>query len=62
LAEKLLHHYKNTIAGLTLLPSSGGGFEVTLDDHLIFSKAALGRHADPDEIVAAIERREPVTA
>jgi selenoprotein W-related protein len=62
LAEKLLHDYKNTIAELTLLPSSGGRFEVTLDDRLIFSKAALGRNADPDEIAAAVERREPVTA
>jgi hypothetical protein len=30
---------------IALLPSSKGRFEVTLNDELIFSKAALGRHA-----------------
>ena len=35
------------------MPSSGGRFEVTLDGDLIFSKAALKRHAEPGEIEAA---------
>jgi selenoprotein W-related protein len=39
------------IASLTLIPSSKGRFEVLLDDELIFSKAALGRHAAPGEVV-----------
>jgi hypothetical protein len=26
-------------------------FEVTVDDHLVFSKKALGRHAKPGEIL-----------
>ena len=34
-----------------LQPSSGGRFEVTVDDRLVFSKKALGRHARPGEIV-----------
>ena len=34
------------------MPSSKGRFEVTLDGELIFSKAALGRHAEPGEVVA----------
>jgi selenoprotein W-related protein len=34
------------------VPSSKGRFEVTLDGELIFSKAALGRHAEPGEIAA----------
>jgi selenoprotein W-related protein len=33
------------------LPSSGGRFEVKVDDTLIFSKKALGRHAEPGEVV-----------
>jgi selenoprotein W-related protein len=33
-----------------LLPSSKGRFEVILDGDLIFSKAALGRHAQPGEV------------
>ncbi len=40
------------IEGIDLVPSSKGRFEVTLDGELIFSKAALGRHAEPGEVVA----------
>jgi selT/selW/selH-like putative selenoprotein len=39
------------------VPSSKGRFEVTLDGELIFSKAALGRHAEPGEIVALVRDR-----
>jgi selenoprotein W-related protein len=34
------------------VPSSKGRFEVTLDGELVFSKAALGRHAEPGEVAA----------
>jgi len=37
-----------------LIESSGGVFEVRLDDRLIFSKKALGRHAQPGEVAALI--------
>ena len=39
------------------MPSSGGRFEVTLDDELIFSKAALKRHAEPGEIAGIVRDR-----
>jgi selenoprotein W-related protein len=45
------------IASLTLLPSSGGRFEVKADDVLVFSKKALGRHAEEGE-VARLLREE----
>lgn len=45
------------IESLELLPSGKGRFEVTLDDDLIFSKAALGRHAEAGEIVAIVRQR-----
>lgn len=32
------------------MPSSQGRFEVTVDGELLFSKAALGRHAEPGEV------------
>jgi len=41
-------------AEVTLLKSSGGVFEVTVDSTLIFSKKALGRHAEPGEIVRLV--------
>jgi selenoprotein W-related protein len=40
-----------------LVPSSNGRFEVTLDGELIFSKAALGRHAQPGEIAGLVRAR-----
>ena len=45
------------IETIELLPSSKGRFEVTLDDELIFSKSALGRHASPGEIAKAVRDR-----
>ena len=35
------------IASWTLIPSSGGVFEVEVNGELVFSKKALGRHAEP---------------
>ena len=37
--------------------SAKGRFEVTLDAELIFSKAALGRHAEPGEVVRLVRER-----
>ena len=39
------------------MPASKGRFEVTLDGELIFSKAALKRHAEPGEIAALVRER-----
>jgi selenoprotein W-related protein len=38
------------IAEWKLIPSSGGRFEVTVNDELVFSKKELGRHAEDGEI------------
>jgi selenoprotein W-related protein len=53
----LLTGWAPIIAGVELVPSSKGRFEVTLDGALIFSKAALGRHAEPGEVIALVEQR-----
>ena len=45
------------IAEIQLIPSSGGRYEVTLDGELIYSKAALKRHAEPGEVVRLVEER-----
>ena len=37
-----------------MVESSGGVFEVTVDDRLVFSKKTLGRHAQPGEIMKLI--------
>jgi selenoprotein W-related protein len=43
------------IESLTLLPASGGKFEITVNDELIFSKKALGRHAEPGEVYGLVK-------
>jgi selenoprotein W-related protein len=42
-----------------LIESSGGVFEVEVDGRTIFSKKALGRHAQSGEVLQAIERLQP---
>ena len=37
-------------AGVELVESDGGVFEVTVDDRLVFSKKALGRFPEPGEL------------
>ena len=45
------------IRDIRLVSSSKGRFEVTLDGDLIYSKAALGRHANAGEIAKMVEQR-----
>ena len=40
-----------------LLPSKGGVYEVTVNGEVVFSKKAIGRHAEPGEVKAAIVNR-----
>ena len=44
---------------MKLIQSSGGVFEVEVDGRKVFSKRALGRHAQSGEVLKAIERLEP---
>jgi selenoprotein W-related protein len=45
------------ISLLEIVPASGGRFEVSLDDELLFSKAATRRHANPGEVVELFRDR-----
>jgi len=38
-----------------LVPSSGGVFEVTAGDHVLFSKRATRRFPEPGEVVRKLE-------
>ena len=57
LTDELLKGWAPIVGDIDLVPSSGGRFEVTLDGDLIFSKADLGRHAEPGEIVGIVSER-----
>jgi len=51
LAETILHDFHNELpGGVTLVPSSGGVLEVSLDEKLIFSKKALERYPNENEV------------
>lgn len=52
MAADLLENFTQAITTLTLIPSSGGAFEVIVGDTLIYSKKATKRHAEPGEVVA----------
>lgn len=47
------------IRSWTLVPASGGKFEVTVNGEVVFSKKTLGRHAEPGEIAALLRARLP---
>jgi selenoprotein W-related protein len=53
----VLSQWGPIIKSVELLPSSKGRFEVTLDGEVVFSKATLGRHANPGEVASALRER-----
>ncbi len=56
LAEELLKNYEHVIEAITLVPSDGGKFEVTVNGELLFSKAQLRRHAEPGEVLGLVRK------
>ena len=57
MAEHLLHTRPLDFpGGITLIPSSGGVFEITYNGDLIFSKKAEGRFPERSEIDEAMDK------
>ena len=54
MAEELLKAYGTKIKKLSLQPSYGGRYEVSLNDKLIFSKIKKGRFPETIEIIDII--------
>ena len=55
LASSLLDKYGNSISQLSLVPSDGGVFEITMNEHLFFSKKKEGRFPEIDEVFALLD-------
>jgi len=55
LADQLLK-LKQRITSLELVPGSGGVFEVTADDKLVYSKRATGEFPKPKAVLQSIKR------
>jgi selenoprotein W-related protein len=56
LAADLLEKFEPEIEAITLIPSSGGVYEITVNNSLIYSKKTIGRHAEPGEVVGLFEK------
>ncbi len=54
MTEKIAHDYKERISRLTLVPSSGGVFEVRANGREIYSKKATGEFPEEDAIATEV--------
>jgi selenoprotein W-related protein len=57
LADKLLGKYKNQVAEVALVPSSGGAFEVSAGGDVIYSKLETGRFPDERVLLNEIDSK-----
>ena len=48
---ELLKDFEPEIGSVTLVPSDGGRFEITVNGTLLYSKLQTGRHAEPGEVI-----------
>ena len=56
LASELLKKFEPEIEALTLVPSEGGRYEVSVNGKLVYSKLQTGRHAESGEVVGLVEK------
>lgn len=50
LLNKILDEYKTNISNFELLPSTNGVFDVFINDELVFSRKAINRMPNENEI------------
>lgn len=62
MASRILSEFKQQINGFTLVPASGGCFELSLNGQLVYSKLKTGEFPDEARIVAQIGKRLGVRA
>jgi len=56
-ASDLLSNYQHVIESLTLVTGVKGVFDVVVDDDVLYSKHATGRHAEPGEVLQLFRDR-----
>lgn len=56
-AQELLHTFGDSLAGVTLVPGSGGIFEVQIDGQPVFSTKIQGRFPETRELREAVGAR-----
>jgi len=55
LVNDLLKDFESQIESVTLRPSSGGRFEVSVNGELIYSKLQTGRHPERGEVIGLVQ-------
>lgn len=53
---ELLQEFEPEIESITLVPSDGGRFEVTVNGDLIYSKLQTYRHAEVGEVTGLVRK------
>jgi selenoprotein W-related protein len=56
LMDELLKHYEHLVETITLVPSEGGKFEVSVNGQLLYSKLETHRHAEPGEVLGLVRK------
>jgi selenoprotein W-related protein len=51
----LFNHFRSGVEEMTLIPSSGGAFEVTVNGGKVYSKLDTGVFPDIDEMIEKME-------
>lgn len=59
MTEKIAHDYKNAFSRISLVPSSGGVFEVRVNGQDVYSKKQTGQFPDQDALVAEVGQLVP---
>jgi selenoprotein W-related protein len=54
MVDQLLGEFEHSLDSITLIPSSGGVYEVIVGDDLVYSKKETGRHAEYEEVAEPI--------
>ena len=56
LEKDLLKEFEHVIESVTLIPSDGGRFEVSVNGTLIYSKLQTKRHAEAGEVIGLVSK------
>jgi len=51
-----LKEFEPEIESISLVPSDGGRFELTVNERLLYSKLETHRHAEPGEVAELVRR------
>jgi selenoprotein W-related protein len=51
-----LQEFEAQTESLTLVPSDGGRFEVSINGDLVYSKLQTARHAEPGEVAGLVRK------